>query len=401
MNRRLAAHNSRKGSIAVQPGAPAETQHSASSRAAQAAARVAARFASAPSYSEVLAEEARAAVRAAEAASRAALEAQAAAESVLAGLEAASDAEPEWEQPVKPAAPAVLQIQEKQPYAIRWEPDMPVRQAETAASRPSRGVGRFDSPDDWWESPSQDGAGSETIEPVEPAQPIHANLIEFPRELVATRKARPRLVEGPLAEAGRAGTQLSIFEVDPGAISTQPAAADAVAEPPESEWTGPEWSGIELDAQPEQEQELPSEPVPEAPALQLAPLGLRMMAAVVDGSLIVGAFLVAAQVAAANVKELPGLKAVELGLAVALFVIGALYQTIFLTLAEATPGMKYARISLCTFDDEKPTREQMRSRLGALLLSLVPLGLGVAWAIFDDEHLSWHDRLSRTYLRKC
>jgi len=63
--------------------------------------------------------------------------------------------------------------------------------------------------------------------------------------------------------------------------------------------------------------------------------------------------------------------------------------------------MKYARISLCTFDDEKPTRAQKRSRLGALLLSLAPVGLGVAWAIFDQEHLSWHDRLSRTYLRKC
>jgi hypothetical protein len=24
----------------------------------------------------------------------------------------------------------------------------------------------------------------------------------------------------------------------------------------------------------------------------------------------------------------------------------------------------------------------------------------VAWAIFDEEHLSWHDRLSGTYLRK-
>jgi hypothetical protein len=63
--------------------------------------------------------------------------------------------------------------------------------------------------------------------------------------------------------------------------------------------------------------------------------------------------------------------------------------------------MKYARISLCTFDDEKPTRAQMRSRLGALLLSVAPIGLGVAWAIFDEDHLSWHDRLSRTYLRRC
>jgi len=32
----------------------------------------------------------------------------------------------------------------------------------------------------------------EGVEVVEAAQPIHANLIQFPRELVATRKIRPR-----------------------------------------------------------------------------------------------------------------------------------------------------------------------------------------------------------------
>jgi hypothetical protein len=63
--------------------------------------------------------------------------------------------------------------------------------------------------------------------------------------------------------------------------------------------------------------------------------------------------------------------------------------------------MKYARISLCTFDDQGPTKAHLRRRLAAMLLSVLPLGLGMAWAIFDDSHLSWHDRLSRTYLRKC
>jgi uncharacterized RDD family membrane protein YckC len=81
--------------------------------------------------------------------------------------------------------------------------------------------------------------------------------------------------------------------------------------------------------------------------------------------------------------------------------IALFYQVFFFTLAEATPGMKYARISLCTFDDQIPTGGQIRSRLGALLLSVVPMGLGIAWALFDDEHLCWHDRLSQTYLRKC
>ena len=36
-----------------------------------------------------------------------------------------------------------------------------------------------------------------------------------------------------------------------------------------------------------------------------------------------------------------------------------------------------------------------------MVLSLLPIGLGVAWSIFDEEHLSWHDRFSQTYLRKC
>jgi hypothetical protein len=32
---------------------------------------------------------------------------------------------------------------------------------------------------------------------------------------------------------------------------------------------------------------------------------------------------------------------------------------------------------------------------------VLPLGLGLAWGLFDEEHLNWHDRLSRTYQRKC
>jgi len=31
---------------------------------------------------------------------------------------------------------------------------------------------------------------------------------------------------------------------------------------------------------------------------------------------------------------------------------------------------------------------------------VLPLGLGFVWALFDDESLAWHDRLSKTYLRK-
>ena len=419
MNRRLAAHKSRKGSSLTGPARPAEAQHGASSLAAQAAARVAARYAKAPSYSEMLADEARAAVRAAEAASRAALHAQAAAESILAGLEAVSEAEPLWEPQVAPSrAPEPVSVEEWEPspapvrqsahvssqaaegqsLGIRWEPDMPARPAESAAYV-SREADSYASPaNDWWESSPQvdDGFGSEGIVPVEPAQPTHANLIEFPREIVATRKVRSRVAEGAGAAAAEAQGQLSIFEVDPEAIMVQPAMAETM-----TVQDTPKWSGMELEAQPQQET------APAAPAaavqlaLQQAPLGLRLMAAVVDGALILGAFMAAVLVAASNLKELPSLRMSEMGAGAALLVVGVLYQAIFFTLGEATPGMKYAQVSLCTFDDQSPTRAQRCSRMGALLLSLLPLGLGVAWALFDDDRLSWHDRLSKTYLRRC
>ena len=412
VNRRLAAHKSRKDSSTAEPEAPTEVHYGASARAAQAAARVAARYAKAPSYSELLAADARAAVRAAEAASWAALQAKDAAESVLAGLEAASGVETAVE-PVEPSASDSRRTFEKQSFAIRWQADMPARATESAATRATHGLDVFKIPVEAWREPAaawdgQDAlGGAEGIEMVEPARPIHANLIEFPREIVATRKVRPRLAKGPDAAAGKPQGQLSIFEVEPGTISTQPAAADAVAEAAAA-WPGPEWLGIELDEEPRQETAYQAgraaaaaATTPAAAALQLAPMNLRLMAVVVDGALITGAFLAAAMVAAANAKDLPNLHEIELGAAGALAVIGALYQALFFTLADATPGMKYARIFLCAFDGQRPTRAQRRGRLGALLLSLLPVGLGVAWAIFDEEHLSWHDRLSRTYLRKC
>ena len=57
VNRRVAAHRSRKGCSAAEAKARLEPNPGASSRAAEAAARVAARYAKAPSYSEMLASE--------------------------------------------------------------------------------------------------------------------------------------------------------------------------------------------------------------------------------------------------------------------------------------------------------------------------------------------------------
>ena len=425
VNRRIAAHKSRKGHSA-ESEAPAEPSLGAS-RAAQAAARVAARYAKAPSYSQMQAEEARVVVRAAEIATKVALEAQAAAETVLAELHAATQpargpaviqpiapvrrigdepaASPQAAIPASPAVEAPLEANDSTPelpanphdadvqprvFDIRWDPDMPVRPVDR---RPSarRVHEEFDlSAEDWW-SPAEVG---ETLRssPIEVGDgtPEHAKLIQFPRELVAARKMRPRLAEG----VADGEPQLSIFEVDPGTISTEVALAA------EQGGAVSTWSGMRLDKQPAGAPAAANRALPSTDALPVAALGVRLMATVVDCSLILASFVTAVFLAAHSFQNPPVGKPAELMGLAALAVIGLLYYALFFALPACTPGMKYAGIGLCTFDNQSPTRAQLRRRLVAMLLSLLPVGLGLVWSLFDEDHLSWHDRFSQTYLRK-
>ncbi len=386
MSQRIAAHQSRGGLSAAKPAASVQRRQGSGSRAAQAAARVAARYAQAPSYSQMQAAEAPAAQRAFQ--------------DALPGLQAASAEPLLWEPeivPARPAAPTSLEAWESGFSRPGWKPNSilhPPQPAPARAPRPAEGFVSQD--EDGGERPAlaERPWSVDAIEPVEPDLPIHAKLIEFPRELVATRKRRPRRAEGPFAAQGLE-RQLSIFEVDPGALFIQPEAAGAA-----HAWPNPEWSRIELEAQPLDEPEPQDAPV-SLPILQQASTGRRLTAALVDGALIAGACLGSAWVAAANIGHPLPAKIVELSVVSALLLAGLLYQTLFFTLDDVTPGMRCARISLCTFDGQSPTRAQSRRRLGALLLSVLPVGLGIAWILFDDDHLCWHDRLSKTYLRKC
>lgn len=519
VNERLAAHRTRRGGGQDARGERQDNPRTASSRAAEAAARVAARYAKAPSYSELLAGEARAVVRAAGAAAEAARNAQAAAEAVLAGLEtgqivsgmAADPRQTEvWQTapktpgagpkaarvaaPAAAAAQTAARWQDEAPVEVqsenrmtpwagaqpRWEEALPVPTAEAErdvwsemrvypSANPVYSTGRNSDEGElfpYQPFDAQDPMGSATVDPV---QHLPANLIEFPRELVATKKARPRLAEGPHYDASRDNPQLSIFEVDPELLAPpiylSSASMDTVAPP--------EWASIELEHHREaMHEEAYAEPVvtheayahpsavegysheydfepashaedyyqtaptfempaavvampqeqaqyhvqsrqataveataqPESASaveLLVATVSDRMLATVVDGSLVMLAFVAAAVVVIAATTHPPAGKLALIAAGVGLVLFWMLYQYLFLTYAEeGTLGMRYARIALCTFDDDNPTRRQMQERIPAMLLGALPAGLGLVWALFDKEHLCWHDKMTRTYQRK-
>ena len=158
---------------------------------------------------------------------------------------------------------------------------------------------------------------------------------------------------------------------------------------------------------------LPQDAAPFPLSLSAASIGRRTLAAAVNAAILFAGLLVfaAAFVAIAGHWQ-PGmpLRAVvaqiglplnlapgaAAGVAVLLYL---LYQALFFWLSDSTPGMRAARIALCTFDDENPTRPALRRRILAVLLSAIPFGLGLLWAALDEDRLTWHDRIARMYQR--
>jgi uncharacterized RDD family membrane protein YckC len=427
---RLAAHRARRGQQSGGSVMPIAAP-SPAKRSSRIAAAVAERYANSPSYRSFLAEQAENAIREAEAAAEvAARSARAIADAqyeLLAELDqwtltpptpsptpVASFASAKLEISEAPSAPAVASEAASPALTVRIYEDGARRLTDPAAvatrlyaQAQSQVQTQAQTLVDEEESLILDDeiafrqapVFDEAVGPIE----IAANLIEFPRQLVAPRKARPRLAEGPLredADQAPATAQLRIFEVEADQISTAPV-VDSSA---------PEWSSILLAAQPV------SAPVEttEAPFLaelppQTAALNLRLMAAIVDNCVVTAALLVFVAAFAVTVGKLSGgaASAVPLiapqiaGIAAAgtWVVFKLLYQVLFFTFSDATPGMRYARIGLCTFSDDNPTRSAMRKRIFAVILSACPLGIGFLWAWLDDDGLGWHDRISRMYQR--
>jgi uncharacterized RDD family membrane protein YckC len=62
-----------------------------------------------------------------------------------------------------------------------------------------------------------------------------------------------------------------------------------------------------------------------------------------------------------------------------------------------SPGMRFAGLRLVDFDGRAPSREQRLLRQLVTLLSTLSAGLGLVWALVDEESLTWHDHISKTF----
>lgn len=87
--------------------------------------------------------------------------------------------------------------------------------------------------------------------------------------------------------------------------------------------------------------------------------------------------------------------AVWYGLAVAAMAL--FYHFFWAVLGRETPGMQLFGLRLVTFDGSRPGWSQCVLRLVALCLSIVAAGIGLIWALVDEEQLTWQDHISKTF----
>jgi uncharacterized RDD family membrane protein YckC len=74
------------------------------------------------------------------------------------------------------------------------------------------------------------------------------------------------------------------------------------------------------------------------------------------------------------------------------------YFALFTVFGGTTPGMMLRGLHVVSFSGETPAPRQMLWRSAGYMLSAGTFFMGFLWAIWDEDGLTWHDRLSRTYL---
>ncbi len=81
-----------------------------------------------------------------------------------------------------------------------------------------------------------------------------------------------------------------------------------------------------------------------------------------------------------------------------LFLLYGSYFSLFTTFAGATPGMQFCGLTIVRLDGTLPDIHQLLWRSFGYLLSGATMMLGILWAVWDEDHFSWQDRISQTYI---
>ena len=137
---------------------------------------------------------------------------------------------------------------------------------------------------------------------------------------------------------------------------------------------------------------------PQTALIPVASLSQRRGAALLDGLFIgftTGGFLALFHALGGQISF--GKVDLALGLAV-LYLFYGQYFLLFTVLGSATPGMLICGLSTVQLDGTPASTRQLLWRSFGYLLSGATLLIGFFWALWDEDHFTWQDRISHTYI---
>jgi len=123
----------------------------------------------------------------------------------------------------------------------------------------------------------------------------------------------------------------------------------------------------------------------------------RACAAAIDGSMILIAYGLFLTVFHLLGGSFPSRKPVILVMGAAAVAIAMFYGFIWVCAGGQTPGMRALRLTLINFDGYPPDGMSRWLRYLGACLGYCAGGLGLLWALLDEESLAWHDHISKTF----
>ena len=123
----------------------------------------------------------------------------------------------------------------------------------------------------------------------------------------------------------------------------------------------------------------------------------RFVASSIDGAMILIGFGLLTVIFQLLGGSFGSGKMLWIGMSSALTLVAMLYGLIWAIAGRETAGMRFTDLHLITFDGFPLDARSRALRFVSAWLSFCSGGLGLFWAIADEENLTWHDHISKTF----
>ena len=135
--------------------------------------------------------------------------------------------------------------------------------------------------------------------------------------------------------------------------------------------------------------------------IPVAELGERFRAGMLDTAFLLLAYLAFLVLFGSLGGQFSFRKADAIVYLLTMFLFYAQYFALFTIFGGVTPGMRLRGLDVISFDGSAPGPAQLLWRSFGYLVSAGTLSLGFLWSLWDEDRLTWQDRISQTYLTRA